>query len=178
MVDERIDDPAKTESRVRFCRRLMGDAASAEDLAQETLLRAQASIARLGEPYRFGPWLLGIAANLARKWWRVQARAPLSLDSLASAYPNVAWDESLAAAVASPEELEELAEQRQLLRDAVAALPPALSRAVVLHYLHGLGYAVSDIVKRDYGQSEFFLKDDDGVEHCFGVATETPAAGE
>jgi len=43
-------------------------------------------------------------------------------------------------------------------------------------HLHGLGFAVSDIVERDYGQSEFFLKDDDGVEHCFGVATETPGA--
>jgi RNA polymerase sigma-70 factor (ECF subfamily) len=125
---------------VRFCRRLMGDTAGAEDLAQETLLRAQASLARLGEPYRFGPWLLGIAANLARKWWRVQARSPLSLDSLISAYPNVAWDESLAA-VASPEELEEQAEQMQHLIDAIAALPAALSRVVVLHYLHGLNYA-------------------------------------
>jgi hypothetical protein len=36
-----------------------------------------------------------------------------------------------------------------------------------------LGYAASAVVARDYGQSEFFLTDDDGVEHCFGVATDT-----
>ncbi len=124
----------------RFCRRLMGDASSAEDLAQETLLRAQASIRRLGEPYRFGPWLFGIAANLAKKWWRVQARSPLSLESLMSAYPNVEWDESLYA-VASPEQIEEAAEQTAVLREAVASLPVALSRVVVLHYLDGLDYA-------------------------------------
>jgi catechol 2,3-dioxygenase-like lactoylglutathione lyase family enzyme len=35
-----------------------------------------------------------------------------------------------------------------------------------------LGYSVSDIVERDYGQSEFFVTDDDGHSHCFGVATE------
>lgn len=36
-----------------------------------------------------------------------------------------------------------------------------------------LGYAVSDIWHRDYGQSEFVLTDDDGFDHCFGVSTDT-----
>ncbi len=34
-----------------------------------------------------------------------------------------------------------------------------------------LGYPVSEIVDRDYGQTEFFVTDDDGYSHCFGVAT-------
>ncbi len=34
-----------------------------------------------------------------------------------------------------------------------------------------LGYSVSEIVDRDYGQTEFFVADDDGYCHCFGVAT-------
>lgn len=37
--------------------------------------------------------------------------------------------------------------------------------------LKQLGYEVSDIVDRDYGQTEFFLADDDGYSHCFGIAT-------
>ena len=37
--------------------------------------------------------------------------------------------------------------------------------------LLGLGYSVSEIVDRDYGQTEFFVTDDDGYSHCFGVAT-------
>jgi catechol 2,3-dioxygenase-like lactoylglutathione lyase family enzyme len=37
--------------------------------------------------------------------------------------------------------------------------------------LQQLGFAVSEIVARDYGQSEFFLTDADGYSHCFGVAT-------
>ena len=37
--------------------------------------------------------------------------------------------------------------------------------------LRRLGYAVSEIVDRDYGQTEFFVTDDDGHSHCFGVAT-------
>jgi catechol 2,3-dioxygenase-like lactoylglutathione lyase family enzyme len=37
--------------------------------------------------------------------------------------------------------------------------------------LKELGYAVSDIEERDYGQTEFFVTDDDGFTHCFGVDT-------
>jgi catechol 2,3-dioxygenase-like lactoylglutathione lyase family enzyme len=36
-------------------------------------------------------------------------------------------------------------------------------------HLKQLGYEVSDIEHRDYGQAEFFLTDDDGFSHCFGV---------
>ena len=37
--------------------------------------------------------------------------------------------------------------------------------------LKQLGYSVSDIEQREYGQTEFFVTDDDGFSHCFGVAT-------
>lgn len=36
-----------------------------------------------------------------------------------------------------------------------------------------LGFVVSDICERDYGQTEFFMTDDDGYSHCFGVPTKT-----
>jgi RNA polymerase sigma-70 factor, ECF subfamily len=124
----------------RFSRRLMGDASRGDDLVQETLLRAQQSIARLGAPYRFGPWLMGIAANLARKAWRAEARRPLSLESLAADYPHIIWDESDTAAP-SPEQISEAAEESRLLAEAISALPRSLSRVVVLHYLDGLNYA-------------------------------------
>jgi catechol 2,3-dioxygenase-like lactoylglutathione lyase family enzyme len=38
--------------------------------------------------------------------------------------------------------------------------------------LRRLGYSVSEITVRDYGQTEFFVTDDDGYSHCFGVATD------
>jgi uncharacterized glyoxalase superfamily protein PhnB len=37
--------------------------------------------------------------------------------------------------------------------------------------LKSLGYAVSELKHRDYGQTEFSLTDDDGYSHCFGVPT-------
>jgi len=39
-------------------------------------------------------------------------------------------------------------------------------------HLKGLGYAVSELAERDYGQTEFVLTDDDGYSHCFGVPTQ------
>ena len=37
--------------------------------------------------------------------------------------------------------------------------------------LEGLGFTASPIEVRDYGQTEFFVTDDDGFSHCFGVAS-------
>ena len=38
--------------------------------------------------------------------------------------------------------------------------------------LKSLGYGVSELQDREYGQTEFFLTDDDGYSHCFGVPTQ------
>jgi hypothetical protein len=38
--------------------------------------------------------------------------------------------------------------------------------------LKGLGYGVSELEDREYGQTEFALTDDDGYSHCFGVPTQ------
>jgi catechol 2,3-dioxygenase-like lactoylglutathione lyase family enzyme len=38
--------------------------------------------------------------------------------------------------------------------------------------LQRLGFKVSEITAREYGQTEFFVTDDDGYSHCFGIATD------
>lgn len=43
--------------------------------------------------------------------------------------------------------------------------------------LKRLGYGVSELEDREYGQTEFFLTDDDGFTHCFGLPTEKAKAG-
>lgn len=39
--------------------------------------------------------------------------------------------------------------------------------------LKSLGYRVSELTNRNYGQTEFLLTDADGYSHCFGVPTQT-----
>lgn len=38
--------------------------------------------------------------------------------------------------------------------------------------LKSLGFGVSELEDREYGQTEFFLTDDEGYSHCFGVPTQ------
>jgi RNA polymerase sigma-70 factor (ECF subfamily) len=50
-----------------LCRRLLGgDRSEAEDLSQETFLRAYRYLPALADPQRFGPWLYRIARSLCR----------------------------------------------------------------------------------------------------------------
>ena len=68
-----------------------------------------------------------------------------------------------------------------------AATPPENYEGVRLYWapadiralrerLQNLGYVVSELTSRDYGQTEFFVTDDDGYSHCFGVATDKVAS--
>jgi len=104
--------------------RMLGDGSDAEDVVQETLLRAYLSLTQLRDPSRFGGWLAGIALNLARMTLRRRA----------------AYARALARVAPSPARLE-LPEERevlQLVRDSLELLPPGERQVVVLHYVEGL----------------------------------------
>ncbi|HEX2034235.1 MAG TPA: sigma-70 family RNA polymerase sigma factor [Chloroflexota bacterium] len=130
---------------LRFCRRLAREEGHAQDLAQETLLRALQVIGRLEDPARFPAWLCGIAVNLAHKWRRRQARWPQSLERLGAALAEQGVGEPFGVTPwhmvpKSAEQLVEDAEQAQRVLDAIAGLPAPLRRVVVLYYLEDLSY--------------------------------------
>lgn len=62
------------EAVFRYAYLLLGDAAEAEDVAQETFLRAFRSFHRFDVARPLRPWLLRIARNLARNRWRGWSR--------------------------------------------------------------------------------------------------------
>lgn len=51
---------------LRLCQRMMGSRHDAEDVVQETFVRALKSLSRWDQTRRFEPWLLAIAANRCR----------------------------------------------------------------------------------------------------------------
>ncbi|MGI8968654.1 MAG: RNA polymerase sigma factor [Chloroflexota bacterium] len=59
---------------VGLCRRITGDADSAEDLAQETLAEAWRLRDRLTDPAGFDSWLSAIARNVCMRWMRSHGR--------------------------------------------------------------------------------------------------------
>ncbi len=66
---------------------LLGDAGEAEDVAQETFLRAYGALGRFDAARPLRPWLLRIAANLARNRLRSLRRALAALGRLAAPAP-------------------------------------------------------------------------------------------
>lgn len=67
---------------------LLGDADEAADAAQETFLRAYAALARFDPARPLRPWLLRIAANLARNRRRAVGRYLAALQRALAAEPD------------------------------------------------------------------------------------------
>ena len=144
-ADETLDVALAAERArlVRLCGRLIGNPDAAEDLAQETLLEAWRSLAKLRTPDGLAPWLNAIAHNVCLRWARSQGRelarrgtpsfaetsdgsaAPLDLDDVAA---DNAEDE-----VALALERDELAE---LLDRALALLPAEARTLLVESYIN------------------------------------------
>ncbi len=57
-----------------YCVQLCGDRTDAEDLLQDTLIRAMRSYERLRDPNAAKTWLFTIAMNCARDRWRARGR--------------------------------------------------------------------------------------------------------
>jgi RNA polymerase sigma-70 factor (ECF subfamily) len=69
---------------VRTIQRMVGHAETAEDLAQDTFLKAYDRLDRFDSSKRFGPWLFQIGVNTAIDWMRRnKKRIRVSLDEMA-----------------------------------------------------------------------------------------------
>jgi len=69
-----------TRPVISFIFYMVGRRDPAEELAQETFLRAFKSFDSLRDEDKLGTWLFGIARNVAREWLRTRGREPLSVE--------------------------------------------------------------------------------------------------
>jgi RNA polymerase sigma factor (sigma-70 family) len=111
----------------RIAGRVVGDWAEAEDVVQDSLLRAYLGLADLRDPASFGAWLRGIAVNVARMRARARRRAA-RVPAAGPAGDGGRPDEEVAAREAFRAVCEELAE----------LLPPSQGAVVLLHDVAGL----------------------------------------
>jgi len=108
----------------RFALRLTANPEDAEDLAQETFLRAWRHRRGIREPGAVRVWLFTIAANLWRDRLRRRKRRPLVLDALA--------DDQQAPAM--PPDREAIArEDHDRVVEAMDSLPPRQREVLYLH---------------------------------------------
>ena len=136
-------EPAETISAahrgtvLRYIRSIVRDPAIAEDLTQETLLRAHLKQADLEDPSKLSAWLYRIATNLCRERFRQTASwgRTESLDQI---------DESSAdrAALAdSAPRLDKLIEQSEMsacVQEYLASVADPYRAVILLHDVEGL----------------------------------------
>lgn len=115
-----------------FLCRMLGSEDDANDLAQETFVRAYRSRDSFKQDAKFSTWLFTIAANLARNHFRWRARHPnVSLDA-ESQESGQSLSDTLPAPGDSPSAGLESAERATAVRAAVAQLPDEMRETLVL----------------------------------------------
>ncbi len=118
-----------------FARALTANDADAEDLAQETFIRAFRAIGRFRGDSSFKNWLYQIATNVARTHLGKQARQAAVWDR------RVEADDVADRHLASPSgSVEDAVMRRDLLDRALSTLPESFRVPLVLHDVEGLGY--------------------------------------
>jgi RNA polymerase sigma factor (sigma-70 family) len=125
--------PAQRARVVRLCTAVVGDAAAAEDLAQETLLEAWRHQHRLTDPSGADAWLNAIARNVCRRWLRARGSA---------AVPTA--DDGVLEGASEARDLDHVLEREELvelLDRALGLLPDATRAALVGHYVDELSHA-------------------------------------
>ena len=118
-----------------FALGMTGNPADAEDLAQETFIRAFRGLHRFRGESAFRNWLYRIAANAARTLRGSRQRRSAVWEA------RVESDEVTERQLAAGDDsVERQAIRRQAIDRALAALPVELRTAVVLHDVEGLEY--------------------------------------
>jgi RNA polymerase sigma-70 factor, ECF subfamily len=118
---------------LRIAYLILGERDLAEDVAQESFVRAWASLRTGRIPMHFLPWFLQIVINNARMQMRTQARhAVVRFDTLADERALDILD-----ATHDPDIYAERREVRAALWVALAQLTPRQREAVVLRYYNG-----------------------------------------
>ena len=110
------------------CYRMLHERVAAEDLAQETFMRAYDRLHTFDLEREFGPWIRRVAANLCLNHLEAQkVTAPLNEERDA--------DES-----ARPEKQVEVKERSAQIHNALASLPPHYRAVVELRHYQELSY--------------------------------------
>lgn len=117
---------------VRYARQMLGNDDDAEEVLQDSFLRAYRNLARCRNPERLGSWLLAITANRCRsasrrRWYRDRFFSTQPPD------PTLTRDDR-------PDQAESLA-WREAIGDSLARLEPRQREAFLLRHVEGLGYA-------------------------------------
>ncbi|MFC1717155.1 bifunctional nuclease domain-containing protein [Candidatus Poribacteria bacterium] len=117
-----------------LCYHMVGNFADAQDLTQETFVRAYLELVKVREPTRFASWLYRITVNVCRMWLRDRKGTDnVPLEAVAQTEEEFADNNS-------PAEHAEAEELRLSITEAIASLSEKNRLAITLYYIDGLSY--------------------------------------
>jgi RNA polymerase sigma-70 factor (ECF subfamily) len=119
-----------------ICHAKVRSAHSAEELAQETLLRGLRGLGTLDDPAKFGPWLCGIATRACLDWLKSGQASQVSLDAMSNGHA----DNWVAQNGRTPDEAAANADDERCLLAEVDNLPDAFREVILLYYYDDVTY--------------------------------------
>ena len=160
--------------------RKTGDFHVAEEITQDTFLKAYQNLSTLKEPQKFSGWLYVIAANYCKMWMRKKRLSTQSLEDTSSAELEKA---SYSGYVIAENERTTAEAQREVVKKLLAKLQESDRIVITLYYLGGmtyedisefLGVSVSTIKSRLYRARQRLKKEEPMIRETLGNFQITP----
>jgi RNA polymerase sigma-70 factor (ECF subfamily) len=123
---------------LRYVGSIVGDPAAAEDLTQETFLRAHAKRATLQDESRLVSWLYSIATNVCRDRFRRQKSHGQPDTGDIDPYDAVEHDHAIADAGPRLDQALEQDEMSSCVQSYLAELPDKYRAVILLHDMEGM----------------------------------------
>lgn len=125
---------------VRFVLRLVGSAAVAEEIAQETFVQVYRRVGDFREDCKLSSWVYRIALNLAKNNLRARKARPEFSENFEAADGQSQQHDARAGIDAEPERRAEGRDMERAVRDTLAAMPEELRECLILRDLEDLPY--------------------------------------
>ena len=160
--------------------RKTGDFHVAEEITQDTFLKAYQNLSTLKEPQKFAGWLYVIAANYCKMWMRKKRLSTQSLEDTSSAELEKA---TYSGYVISENERTTAEAQREVVKKLLATLQESDRIVITLYYLGGmtyeeisefLGVSVSAIKNRLYRARQRLKKEEPMIREALSNFQITP----
>ena len=160
--------------------RKTGDFHVAEEITQDTFLKAYQNLSTLKEPQKFAGWLYVIAANYCKMWMRKKRLSTQSLEATSSAELEKA---TYSGYVIAENERTTAEAQREVVKKLLATLQESDRIVITLYYLGGmtyeeisefLGVSVSAIKNRLYRARRRLKKEEPMIREALGNFQITP----
>lgn len=129
-------------SLFRLARRLVREREDAEDLVQETCLKAFRALHQFQPGSDYKAWLITILINTYRDWARKALKhpRPIGFDDIANFYSQLQTEQPQQVVGQNPEALAVHADLGRIVRMAIDDLPPEFRLAVILADIEGYAY--------------------------------------